>query len=99
MKPLPSQQAVTQLLSRRTVLRHLGGLVLVGGGLAPLFSACGSRSLASTTSQAPTSNPVGTLLYTYRGHQTEVESVAWSPDGTRLASGSADTTVQVWQAG
>jgi streptogramin lyase len=36
MKTFPSQQAVPQLLSRRTVLRHLGGLVLVGGGLAPL---------------------------------------------------------------
>jgi streptogramin lyase len=36
MKALPSEQAVPQLLSRRTVLRHLGGLVLVRGGLAPL---------------------------------------------------------------
>jgi WD40 repeat protein len=27
-----------------------------------------------------------------------VNSVAWSPNGKRIASGSADTTVQVWQA-
>ncbi len=98
MKPLPSEQEVPQLLSRRTVLRHLGGLVLVGGGLAPFVSACGSPSPASTIFQAPTFPPVGTLLSTYRGHGTDVTSVAWSPDGTRIASGSLDNTVQVWDA-
>jgi WD40 repeat protein len=27
-----------------------------------------------------------------------VFSVAWSPDGKRIVSGSQDNTVQVWQA-
>jgi eukaryotic-like serine/threonine-protein kinase len=36
------------------------------------------------------------LLYTYRGHASAVTTVAWSPDGTRIASGSKD--VQVWNA-
>ena len=46
--------------------------------------------------------PVGTTLCTYTGHQTHhgylypVTSVAWSPDGTRIAS--ASTTIQVWHA-
>jgi serine/threonine protein kinase len=44
------------------------------------------------------STPQGTLMVTYRGHRAVVRSVAWSPDGTRLASGSDDHTVQVWQA-
>ena len=35
---------------------------------------------------------------TYRGHTNWVYDVAWSPDGTRLASCSKDTTVQIWDA-
>ncbi len=30
--------------------------------------------------------------------QTAISTIAWSPDGTTIASGSWDTTVQVWQA-
>ena len=50
----------------------------------------------------------GEHVYTYRGHADyypghftsgkAVNSVAWSPDGKRIASGSDDMTVQVWQA-
>ncbi len=40
----------------------------------------------------------GECLLIYRGHSNEVHALAWSPDGTRLASGSMDGTVQVWDA-
>jgi WD40 repeat protein len=33
-----------------------------------------------------------------RGHDAYVHSVAWSPDGTRLASGSGDGTVRIWDS-
>lgn len=36
--------------------------------------------------------------FTYSGHSDIVYAVAWSPDGARIASASADHTVQVWNA-
>lgn len=36
-------------------------------------------------------------LLTYRGHQGKITVVAWSPEGKRIASGSTDRTVHVWQ--
>ena len=41
----------------------------------------------------------GGHAFTYRGHSTFVQAVAWSPDGKRIASGSWDKTVQVRVAG
>ncbi len=36
--------------------------------------------------------------HTLIGHRSEVRSVAWSPDGTRLATGSADGTAKSWDS-
>ena len=35
---------------------------------------------------------------TLKGHTRSVWSVAFSPDGQRIASGSRDNTIKVWTA-
>ena len=38
----------------------------------------------------------GECLKTLRGHSDWVLSVAYSPDGTKIISGSFDETVKIW---
>src|SRR5690348_9103148 len=79
-------------ISRRSVVIGLAGLAAVaiaGGGIALV-----------THMQTP-ANPLqyqAMPLFTYPGHTDWVWSVAWSPGGKRIASASADTTAQVWDA-
>ncbi|MEI6446233.1 MAG: hypothetical protein WCO29_24680 [Nostocales cyanobacterium ELA583] len=39
----------------------------------------------------------GKLLQTLTGHSDPVRSVAYSPDGKTLASGSGDDTIKIWR--
>lgn len=81
-------------LSRRDILRGLAGFVL-----AISLETCAQT--LSTSSSTPTSTPAphhpGSLLYTYRGHKDRIPTVAWSPNGNYIASGSADNTSRVWE--
>src|SRR5260221_357249 len=103
-----------QRMSRRAILLRLAGFTLAGGSITSFITACGSpantspasqidapsasHSDAFSASQPPTSSSHSKALYTYQGHSASVNAVAWSPDGKRIASGSNDHTVQVWDA-
>src|SRR5579885_2056504 len=82
-------------MSRRTMMKGLAALALtiIGAG-------CASSGSSSTITPTPTATPLrpGSIIYTYKGHSDQVLTVAWSPAGNRIASGSRDKTVQVWDA-
>jgi eukaryotic-like serine/threonine-protein kinase len=98
-------QAHKPHISRRVILVGLAGLAgvsIVGGGFVwqtlsqkPQISSFLIRTTTPTTS---TPIPIGTTLLTYRGHSAPVLAVSWSHDGTHIASGGRDRTVQVWDA-
>jgi len=79
-------------LSRRDALRGLAGCVITMS-----IEGC-AQFLSSPSVATPTSHPRGSMLFSYRGHTSRVTTVAWSPNGTSVASGSLDQTVQVWSA-
>jgi len=106
-------------ISRRAVLAGLGGLTVVGivgsitwlarsqGSLTPPVSFSSRQTTTTTPISHPTphSPPLGTRLYTYRGHSfahlatsNAVRGVTWSPNSKRIASAGWDMTVQVWDA-
>jgi len=39
-----------------------------------------------------------TLRYVLRGHKDVIHRIAWSPDGSYLASPSSDNTIRIWDA-
>lgn len=88
----PQQIPTTRVLSRRTVLVGLTTVLIVGNGIA------WSLLISSKRRQGSSSLGLGRVLNIYRGHKGRMRSVAWSPDGTRIASGSDDKTIQVWEA-
>ncbi len=87
------REVPADLLTRRTVIKSLVGLTLALSGYA-----CAPAGPPSAPVPTVTPRPLGSTIYTYNGHTDRVTSVAWSLDGKRIASGSVDKTVQVWEA-
>jgi len=80
--------------SRREVLQGLAGFMI-----AMSLEGCAQSLFSSSAAvPVPTPRPRGSVLYTYRGHTGRVTTVAWSPNGKYIASGSLDQTVQVWSS-
>src|SRR5947209_1934856 len=86
-------------ISRRAVLVGLAGLAAVGvAGAGITLFAHQQGALVQPKATAVPPGGGGATLYTFRGHSGWVWSVEWSPNGSRVASASADGTAQVWDA-
>src|ERR1700730_16502502 len=92
---MPGQDTRPQkYISRRTVVKGLALLALAVSDIG-----CASPGSSSNITPTPTKVlPPGSIIYTYHGHSDQVLAVAWSPGGGRIASGSRDMTIQVWDA-
>jgi eukaryotic-like serine/threonine-protein kinase len=109
--PAPEKTTAKPALSRRAVFIGATGVAVIAaaGGSVFVMSQLHAQGLVAkpeqtatlqkptATTQAPTATPQN-LLFIYRGHSGTVLPVRWSPDGKRIASGSEDKTVQVWNA-
>ncbi len=95
-------------ISRRAVVLGciIAGSVVVAGSLAWLYAGAPMAFFQPTPTPQPTPSPtpglapipLGSVISTYKGHSGFVNAAAWSPDSKRIASGSDDRTVQVWNA-
>ncbi|HOH51602.1 MAG TPA: hypothetical protein PLI98_12765, partial [Candidatus Hydrogenedentes bacterium] len=67
-------------------------------GIAALSPDGSQFAMASGATVRIVDTDTGLPVRTLSGHLQTVTAVAWSADGTRIASGSLDYTARVWDA-
>jgi WD40 repeat protein len=73
-----------------------GQLIGALDGIAPAFSPDGNVLRTVSNKTVKLWNSTGKLKFTLTGHERNITSATFSPDGTQLATGSEDGTVKVW---
>jgi WD40 repeat protein/serine/threonine protein kinase len=97
-EPFVSTTHSQRRISRRAILFGLAGVV-VGSVVSNGIWMAKSAGIFGEGPKTPPPPPHPlTALFAYTGHKGSVLTAAWSPDGYRIASGSYDTTVRVWDA-
>ncbi|MFE3195346.1 WD40 repeat domain-containing serine/threonine protein kinase [Nocardia sp. NPDC059240] len=84
-------------ISRRTLL--IGGAITVPVTAAVIATAVTQLDSGGGSSNGPAPSSSATLDGVLAGHGDAVTAIAFSPDGTQLASGSFDQSVRLWDIG
>jgi WD40 repeat protein len=75
-----------------------GQLLALLDGISPAFSRDGQVLLTIDKKTVRLWNANGNLKVTLTGHERTVTAATFSPDATKLATGSEDGTVKIWDA-
>jgi len=103
--PAPAQVPARSGLTRRRVFINtlkISGIVVGVGSVVGMCTIVGTYlsvpRVHGIVAEPPPSPESARQQLIYRGHKGPITALSWSPDGTMVASGSTDNTVQVWRA-
>jgi WD40 repeat protein len=89
---------LSTLVSRSRQIAHLAEGLLAAALIVCLLIAWLVIASQSRTAPVQVDSSSSPAFTTYRGHDSSVEHVVWSPDGQTMASADTRGTVQIWQA-
>ncbi|TRU21283.1 MAG: protein kinase [Microcystis aeruginosa Ma_MB_S_20031200_S102] len=76
----------------------IGGILLLGIGITQVYGYFKYKQFPASLQLLISNFPSGNFIEkTLTGHSDSVLSVAYSPDGRYLASGSGDNTIKIWE--